>query len=323
MVNQRKRDIVTRLCQSFTDYKQCVVVALDNVSTNQIHMARNLLRKGEHKGEMIVGKNTLIRKALKFKTQEPNPSSEDYEDHKKWTQDPKLSALEPLLRLNIGLVFSDEPYTELKTKIEAEVVKQPVRTGVIAPCNVTIPAGPTGLETGLIDIFHKLNIQCKTVKSAIEVVKDCKIITKGDKVSEGATRLCSMLSIIPFEYALNFVAVYLDGVILDSEILDMKDDVILDGFKEFSGYLTALSLGANIPNSLSVPHFIGNSFKQLLAIGEESGYSFKQLEELKLAGANAPVQTQAAETKAEVKEEAKEEEVEEESEDMDVGDLFG
>merc|ERR1712066_773725 len=130
-------------------------------------------------------------------------------------------------------------------------------------------------------------------------------VARGDKTTEGATRICSLLQIIPFEYALSFEAVYLDGVILDREILEMKDDVILDGVKEFAGYLTALSLGANIPNALSVPHFIGNAFKQLLAIGEETGYMFKQLEEAKAAGANAPVQTTTVqETEAEVKEEA-------------------
>merc|ERR1711981_919877 len=107
MVNQRKRDIVQKLCQCFTDYKQVIVVALDNVSTNQIHKARALLREGDNKGEMIIGKNTLIKKALKFKTQKPDPSSDDYEDHKQWTQDEKLEVLYPLMKLNVGLVFSE------------------------------------------------------------------------------------------------------------------------------------------------------------------------------------------------------------------------
>jgi len=326
MVNQRKRDIVNRLCECFGKYRQIVVVALDNVSTNQIHAARDILRHGASKGEMIIGKNSLIKKALKFKTETPNPSSEDYEDHKKWDQDPRLAALIPLMKLNVGLIFSEEPYMELREKVEAEKIKMPARTGVPAPCNVILPVGPTGVEVGKIDLFHKLNIQCKTVKSAIEINKEVQIITKGEKVTEGATQMCKILQIVPFEYSLTFQYVYIEGVVLDQDIIEMPLDKVADAFEQYAGFLTALSLGADIPNQLSVPQFIANGFKTLLAIGSESGYEFDALKQAMEASANAkasgPVQTTAAtEKKAEVVVAAEEEE--EEEEDMDLGDLFG
>merc|ERR1711976_1119068 len=265
MVSQRKRDIRSRLCEAFTRYRQIVVVSLDNVSTNQIHAARAILQEGEHKGEMIIGKNTLIKKALKFKTETPNQASEDYEDHKKHTQDPRLSALIPLMKLNVGLIFSEEPYMELRTKVEAEKIKMPARTGIPAPCDVVLPVGPTGVEVGKIDLFHKLNIQCKTVKSAIEINKEVRIITKGEKVAEGATQMCKLLSIIPFEYSLTFQYVWLGGDVLNQDIIEMPMSDITDKFQAYAGLLTGLSLGANIPNSLSAPQFLVNGFKKLLA----------------------------------------------------------
>lgn len=322
MVNARKREIVRRLIECFGKYKQCVVVSLDNVSTNQIHAARNILREGEYKGEMIIGKNTLIKKALQFLTTKPEANSPDYEEHSKVTQDTRLSALIPLMKLNVGLIFSEEPYTELKAKVEAEKLKMPARTGVIAPCDVVIPAGPTAIETGKIDLFHKLNFQCKTVKSAIEITKDLKIISKGEKVGEGATQICKLLQIVPFEYTLTFQYVYLDGVILDQSIIEMPLENLVDSFKEYAGYLTAASLGANIPNALSVPQFIANGFKSLLAIGSESGYSFKALEDAMNAAQNATT-TVVADTKVETKAaEAEPEEEAEESEDLDMCGLF-
>jgi len=328
MVNQRKRDIVNRLCDCFSRYKQIVVVSLDNVSTNQIHAARAILQQGEHKGEMIIGKNTLIKKALKFKTETPNPSSEDYEDHKKHTQDPRLAALVPLMKLNVGLIFSEEPYLDLRVKVEAEKIKMPARTGVPAPCNVILPVGPTGVEVGKIDLFHKLNIQCKTVKSAIEINKEVKIITKGEKVSEGATQMCKLLQIVPFEYSLTFQYVYIEGVVLDQDIIEMPLDDVTDAFEKYAGFMTALSLGADIPNALSVPQFLANGFKSLLAIGSESGYEFAELKQALEAGANAQTQQVAAPTQAtggakvEAKEEAPAEEDDASSEGFDLGDLF-
>lgn len=323
MVLQRKRDIVNRLCECFSNYKQIIVVTLDNVSTNQIHKAREILRVSKNKGEMIIGKNTLIKKALTFMTTDADPTSSNYEDHKQWTKNEKLLALEPFMVLNIGLVFSDDPYLELKDLIEAETISMPARTGVLAPCTVTVPIGSTGIDVGKIDIFHKLNISCKTVKQAIEVTKEAKIITKGSKVTEGATRMCKLLNIIPFEYRLEFKYIYLDGVMIDQEIIEMPMSAILDKMKTYAGFLTALSLEANIPNALSVPQFIANGFKSCLAIGSETGYNFKQLTDALAAGSNVQA-TATTTTSGPAKVEAKvEEPVEEEEEDMDLGDLFG
>merc|ERR1712151_261030 len=240
--------------------------------------------------------------------------SEDYEDHKIWTQNPKLEALVPVMKLNVGLIFSEEPYLDLREKVEAEKIKMPARTGVPAPCDVVLPAGPTGVEVGKIDLFHKLNIQCKTVKSAIEINKDVKIITKGEKVTEGATQMCKLLQIVPFEYSLTFQYVYIDGVVLDQDIIEMPLEDVTDAFEKNAAMLTALSLGADIPNALSVPQFLANGFKTLLAIGSESGYEFAELKQALEASANPP-QAQATTTatgggnaKVEAKEEAPAEE---------------
>merc|ERR1712087_185980 len=180
---------------------------------------------------------------------------------------------------------------ELREKVEAEKIKMPARTGIPAPCNVILPVGPTGVEVGKIDLFHKLNIQCKTVKSAIEINKEVQIITKGEKVTEGATQMCKLLQIVPFEYSLTFQKVYIDGVVLDQDIIEMPMSQITDQFEKFAGYLTAASLGASIPNSLSVPQFIANGFKTMLAIGSESGYSFRQLEDALSAAQNVAATT--------------------------------
>merc|ERR1712060_377436 len=117
---------------------------------------------------------------------------------------------------------------------------------------------------------------------------------------------------------------YIDGVILDQDIIEMPMSQITDQFEKFAGYLTAASLGASIPNSLSVPQFIANGFKTMLAIGSESGYSFRQLEDALSAAQNVAATTSVqAETKVEAKvEEAAPAQDESESEDMDMGGLF-
>merc|ERR550514_1373251 len=137
--------------------------------------------------------------------------------------------------------------------------------------------------------------------------------------------MCKLLQIVPFEYSLTFQYVYIEGVILDQSIIEMPLEKVADAFESYAGFLTALSLGADIPNSLSVPQFIANGFKTLLAIGSESGYEFDALKQALAASANAQATATTTTTaaKVEVKQEAAAEEEEEEEEDMDLGDLFG
>ena len=213
---------------------------------------------------------------------------------------------------------------DLKPLLEAEKIQMGAKAGIIAPNDVWIRAGPTGIDPGKIGEFHRLNIQVKTARSAIEVTKDYKLCPKGEVVSETVSAMCRLLDIIPFEYAMELDWVYSAHQLIPKEVIDMKDDEIMNGFTSNIGLLTALSVEAGLPNKLSVPHFIVNTFKMMMAIGEEGGYEFKELKEAKEAQANAPVEE---EKKEEENQEEEEEEEEEEDDSFDMGDgafdMFG
>lgn len=54
----KKRRIINTLYEAFTKYKQCLIVKLENVSSNQVQQARLALRQ-QKKGFMVVGKNVI------------------------------------------------------------------------------------------------------------------------------------------------------------------------------------------------------------------------------------------------------------------------
>jgi len=56
----------------------------------------------------------------------------------------------------VGLIFSDEPVFDLKEPIEANRVQASAKVGTIAPLDVVIPAGATGLDPSQISFFHAL-----------------------------------------------------------------------------------------------------------------------------------------------------------------------
>lgn len=168
---EKKRSTVTKLYNLLSQYKQIVLVKLDNVSSNQIQAARISLRE-QNLGVMVVGKNTLIRKAIAIRSQQPDENDPDFEDRKGWTPLNGLDKLSALCREKVGLIFSDAPVYQLKPILEGNRKPAPARTGTFAPDDVVIPPGPTGLDPSQISFFHALNISTKIMRGQIEITKD-------------------------------------------------------------------------------------------------------------------------------------------------------
>jgi large subunit ribosomal protein LP0 len=302
----RNRRVIKQLCTNFLKYNQVIVVTLDNVSNAQLQSARVALRKSEKPGDLIIGKNSIIEKALKWLTTEPEKGTKEFEDHSKWKRRPELKNMGKLVEGNIGLIFSDDDYSSVRELVEKEVLNVPAKTGVPAPCDVTIPAGPTNLDVGKVQIFQKLNVPTKAVKNMLEIQKDIPIIKKGEKVTATGSELCRLLGLKPFSYKLQMIKIWMNGAILEEDMINISSNDILKTFSTHVTSLTALSLGAGLPNTLSVPHMVANAFKDLLAIGLGADIKFKQLEQALSAGpaptaGGAPAKGGAAAPKQEEK----------------------
>jgi len=280
----RNRRVIKQLCNNFLKYNQVILVSLQNVSNEQIQKARVALQKSEKPGDLVIGKNTIILKALKWLTSEPEKGHKEYDDHSKWARRPELKSFIKLVQGNLGLIFSDEDYSTVKDKIEKEILKVSAKTGIVAPCDVIIPMGPTNLDVGKVQIFQKLNVPTKAVKNMLEIQKDIHIIKKNEKVTATGSELCRLLDIKPFSYKLEMRKIWMNGTILEEDMINISPSDILNTFTQHVKTLAALSLGAGLPNAASVPHMISNGFKDLLAIGIASDIKFKQLADAQNAG---------------------------------------
>lgn len=75
----------------------------------------------------------------------------------------------PHIKNRVALIFSNKSVSSLKPKIESIVEWHKAKVGTIAPCDVTVPKGDTGLDPSEISFFHALKISTKIVKSKIEI----------------------------------------------------------------------------------------------------------------------------------------------------------
>jgi large subunit ribosomal protein LP0 len=260
-----------------------------------------------------MGKNTLMRMIMREQI----------------AANPKLEALVPQIRGNMGLIFTNGDLSQIRTIVTANKVPAVAKTGTIAPTDVFVPAGPTGLDPGQTSFFQALNIGTKIVRGAIEIANEVHLIKKGDKVTSSAVALLGKLDIKPFFYGCVVKSIYENGAVYPVEILDITPEDLMGRF--FSGVrrIAAIGLAIGYPTEASLGHNIANGFKKLLALSATSGYQFKESEAF-FSKAAAPAAEEKKEEKPAAaaaggkgKEKKKEEEAPAEEEDDGTGGGFG
>jgi len=259
---------------------------------------------------VVKGKNTLIRKAIRRNS----------ENHPHWL------SLIPLIRGNVGLVFVKGDLSGVKNLLMNLRVSAPAKVGIVAPQDVIIEKGGTGLEPTKTSFLQALNIASKINRGQIEILQDVTLIKQGTKVGSSESILLTMLGKKPFSYGLTCNFVYEEGKVYSAKFLDISSDEVMRRFSSGLSAVAAISLATGIPTVASIPHVVLNAFKNLIAISLETGFEFDQAKAIKEVVQNpdafkAPEPTQNAPqpttNKApvpEVVEEIKEEK--EESDDM-------
>ncbi|RDB25774.1 60S acidic ribosomal protein P0 [Hypsizygus marmoreus] len=294
-----------KLKELLNKYPSIFLVNVDNVGSNQMHQIRVALRG---KGVVLMGKNTMVRRALRTILAEY----------------PQFERLLPYVKGNIGFVFTSDDLKEIREIIVANKVAAPARAGAFAPKDVVVPAANTGMEPGKTSFFQALGIPTKIARGTIEIVSDVKVVTAGTRVGSSEATLLNMLNISPFTYGMTVVQIFDQGNIFSPDVLDVDESELIDRFLSGIKTIAAISLAINYPTIVSITHSLVNAYKNLIAVALATEYSFEAVDKIKEYLANpdafavaAPVAEAAPAAAAAVEE--KEEEKEESDEDMGFG----
>ncbi|KAG0261949.1 ribosomal protein P0 (A0) (L10E) [Mortierella polycephala] len=297
----KKEEYFQKLKSYLEDYSSIFLVNVDNVGSNQMHEIRKALR-GDAK--ILMGKNTMVRRAIRI-LQVENP---DYEK------------LMPSVRGNVGFVFTNCDLKTIRDKVLTNRVKAPAKAGALAPINVFIPPGNTGMEPGKTSFFQALGVPTKIARGTIEIINEVHLIKEGFRVGASEAALLNMLNISPFTYGLTVVQVYDQGTVFHPSILDIEEDTLISHFVAGIKNIAAISLQIGYPTVASVPHSIINSYKNLLAVSIATEYTFPGSEKVKAYLADPSAFAVAAPVAAASSAEKVEEKVEEKEEsDDDMG----
>ncbi|XWS65869.1 hypothetical protein CRYUN_Cryun05aG0150800 [Craigia yunnanensis] len=299
-----------KLCQLLDEYTQILIAAADNVGSNQLQNIRQGLR-----GDSVVlmGKNTMMKRSIRI--------------HSEKTGNQAFLNLIPLLQGNVGLIFTKGDLKEVSEEVAKFKVGAPARVGLVAPIDVIVPPGNTGLDPSQTSFFQVLNIPTKINKGTVEIITPVELIKKGDKVGSSEAALLAKLGIRPFSYGLVVLSVYDNGSVFSPEVLDLTEDDLIEKFASGVSMVTALSLAISYPTLAAAPHMFINAYKNVLSVAVATEYSFPQADKVKeyladpskFAVAAAPIAAAgggAAPTAAAAEEEKKPEPEEESDDDM-------
>lgn len=253
-----------KLCQLLEEYTQILIVAADNVGSNQLQNIRKGLR-----GDSVVlmGKNTMMKRSIRIHTEK--------------TGNTAFLNLIPLLQGNVGLIFTKGDLKEVSEEVAKYKVGAPARVGLVAPCDVVVPPGNTGLDPSQTSFFQVLNIPTKINKGTVEIITPVELIKKGDKVGSSEAALLAKLGIRPFSYGLIVLSVYDNGSVFSPEVLDMTEDDLMEKFATGISMVTALSVAVSYPTLAAAPHMFINAYKNVLAVAVATEYSFPQADKVK------------------------------------------
>jgi len=187
---------------------------------------------------------------------------------------------------NIGFVFTNLYLSSLRQIITANKVPAGAKTGVVAPIDVVIPPGPTGLDPGQTSFFQTLNIGTKIVKGSIEMTTASKVCTKGEKITASAVALLNKLNIRPFEYGITIDTVYENGSCYSVKVLDMSDGDLINMFANAASRLAAVSFALGYINQVTLPHSFGRAYRMICALALQTDYDFDELKVVKEMIAN-------------------------------------
>jgi len=265
LTKKQKKEVYTKnLVELLKQYNKILLVNIDNVGAYSIQKIRQKLRS---KATLLFGKNTLIRKTIRDYVEKCEEAGNK--------DSARIEALLPFIKGNVGMVFTNDDLNEIKTVVESFKQKAPAKVGQVAPEDVFVEPGPTGMEPTQTSFLQALNIASKIVKGQIEISNRVHLIKTGDKVGPSEAALLDKLSIMPFSYRAEVVTVFDSGFVYPSSLLALTANDVMQTLVKGIQRVATISLQIGVPSLASVPHLLANAYRNLISVSIETTYDFE------------------------------------------------
>jgi len=253
-----KKEIYQDVTELLKKYSVVAVADLQKVRSSQIQEIRKKLRG---KADLIVAKNTILRKA-----------SEKMAAEKKG-----IDKFADSLTGSKVLIFTQMNPFELIIFLNKNKVRVPAKGGDIATSDIMIPGGNTGLQPGpVISEFNEAKVQTRIEGGSIFVAKDTVVVEKGEVIPVKTASLLSKLGMKPMEAGLSLSYAYDNGSVLGPNDLVFDLDQMKSDFSSAARLALGVAVEAGIMVPETAPMIISKAYRQAVEVSVESGFFTKQ-----------------------------------------------
>jgi len=187
-VSEAKKAKVKELANLLKTKKTVMVVSVKGLPSAQFQDIKKKLRS---KAKIQLVKKSLINFALEHSGNE------------------ELAHLVPYIEDSTAMLFSDYDAFEISGILADEKSPSKAKAGQIAPMDIEVKAGPTGLIPGPdISALSAVGLVPKVEGGKIAILKDKVIAKQGSVITAPLASIMAKLEIIPFEVGIDPVAAF-------------------------------------------------------------------------------------------------------------------
>ena len=325
-IPQWKREEVDELVEFIDSFNSVGVVGVAGIPSRQLQAMRRELHGS---ADVRMSRNTLTVRALE-------------------AVDEGVEQLTEYVAGQVALIGTNDNPFGLYQQLEASKTPAPINAGEVAPNDVVIPEGDTGVDPGpFVGDLQTVGAAARIQDGSIMVTEDSTVLEEGEVVDDDLANVLAELGIEPKEVGLDLKGVYSDGVLFEPDELAIDVDEYRADVESAaaaarnlsvnaayptaatagtllakgSGEATSLGLHAAIESPDVVPDLIGRADAQLRALAAAIDDDEALPEELR--GVEAPAAPATDDADEDAQTDDKPEDAEEPADDADTDDDDG
>jgi large subunit ribosomal protein L10 len=245
-IPQWKREEVAELVEFVDEYESVGVVRVTGIPSRQL---QNMRRDLHGKAAVRMSRNTLMERAL-----------DEVDDG--------LEALVDYLDGQVALIGTDDNPFGLFKELEASKTPAPINAGEVAPNDVVIPEGDTGVDPGpFVGELQQVGAAARIMDGSIHVTEDSTVLEEGDVVSTELANVLSELGIEPKEVGLDLRAVFSEGVLFEPDELAIDLDEYRADIESAAAAGRNLSVNAVYPTSRTAGTLLAKGAGEAKSVG--------------------------------------------------------
>jgi large subunit ribosomal protein L10 len=245
-IPQWKQEEVDDIADLVRSYSSVGIVDVAGIPSRQLQTMRANLHGS---AELRISRNSLVERALD-------------------EVDEGVEQLKQYVSGEVGLIGTNDNPFGLFKQLEQSKSPAPISAGEVAPNDIVIPEGDTGVDPGpFVGELQSIGASARIMEGSIQVTEDSVVAEEGEAVSEEAANVLAELGMEPKEVGLDLKGVFSDGVMFEADELAIDVEEYRADVEAAAARARNLSVNAVYPTAQTTPSLVAKAEGEAKSLG--------------------------------------------------------